>query len=317
MSIHNNLNTRLAYLGGDAEGRMKAGKLRALLRALNNSYQGTTIVLQDGRKFRCLLNPDKNKSDYTTNIISIPYENKCLGMYGDDIKEDEFASEGVQQIGMEPGDVFMWLEDETYWLVTLHYPQEKAYFKAEVYKCEEQVEVNGTSYWVAIKSPSQLDLEWHQKKGIIYNSLNYSLVLYISKNEETLNFFRRHQKIKIQGNNWKVSGVDSRFGDGVIEVALEEDFNNSIADAAVQEEKPEPIDSLIEGPAQVNPYDTVTYTIDANDGEWKSDFNKIKLTPNGSSVTLDVMSGKSGEFNLYYYVNGVEYANKHITIKSL
>lgn len=318
MSIHNNINTRLAYLGGDAEGRMKAGKLRSLMKALDNSYQGTTIVLQDGRKFRCLLNPDKNKSDYTTNTISIPYENKCLGMYGDD--EDsmiEITSEGVQHIGMKPGDIFMWLEDKTYWLVTLHYPQEKAYFKAEVYRCDEQIEVNGTSYWVAIKGPSQLSLEWHQKKGIIYNSLNYSLVLYISKNEETLDFFHRHQKIKIQGNNWKVSGIDPRFGDGVIEVALEEDFNNSVAEAATQEAKPEPEESLIEGPRQVNPYDTVTYTIDAEGGEWKSDFNKIKLTPSENSVTLDVMSGKSGEFNLYYYINGVEYANKHITIESL
>ena len=297
---------------------MQMGKLRSLKKALLYSYQAATAVLQDKRQFRCLMNPSKNKADYTTNIISIPYEDICLGMYGEDREPiTETTSEGVQQIGMKPGDVFMWLETETYWLVTLEYMQEDAYFRAEVYRCDEQVEVNGNLYWVAIKGPSQLGLERHQKKGIVYNTLNYSMVLYITKNEETLAFFHRHQKLKIDGNNWKVSGVDPYHGDGIIEVALEEDFNNSVADAVAAEPKPEPEPSLIEGPDEVNPYDTVEYSIAATGGTWKVDTNKVRLATKDNSVTIDIITGKSGEFKLSYYVDGNEYAYKHIIIKSL
>ena len=78
MSIQDKLNKRLAYLGGNAEGRMQMGKLRSLKKALLYSYQAATAVLQDGRKFKCLMNPDKNKADYTTNTISIPYEDVCF-----------------------------------------------------------------------------------------------------------------------------------------------------------------------------------------------------------------------------------------------
>ena len=318
MSIQDNLNKRLAYLGGDAEGRMRMGKLRSLKKALLYSYQAATAVLQDGRKFKCLMNPDKNKADYTTNTISIPYEDVCLGMYGEDLEPIvETTSEGVQQIGMKPGDVFMWLETETYWLVTLEHMQEDAYFRAEVYRCDEQIEINENSYWVAIKDPSKLGLEWHQKKGIVYNSLNYSRILYISKNEETSAFFHRHQKLKINGDNWKVSGVSPYYGDNIIEVALEEDFNNSVADAVAAEEKPEPEPSLIEGPNEVNPYDTVKYSIPTAGGTWKVDTNKVRLAADNNSVTIDIVTGKSGEFKLSYYVDGNEYAYKHITIKSL
>jgi hypothetical protein len=318
MSIQDNLNKRLAYMGGNAEGRMQMGKLRSLKKALLYSYQAATAVLQDKRQFRCLMNPSKNKADYTTNIISIPYEDVCLGMYGEDREPiTEITSEGVQQIGMKPGDVFMWLETETYWLVTLEYMQEDAYFRAEVYRCDEQVEINGNSYWIAIKDPSQLGLEWHQKKGIIYNSLNYSRILYVTKNEETSAFFHRHQKLKINGNNWKVSGVSPYYGDNIIEVALEEDFNNSVADEVAVEEKPEPEISLIEGPDEVNPYDTVKYSIAENNGIWKVDTNKVRLSAENNCVTIDILTGKSGEFKLSYYVDGNEYAYKHITIKSL
>jgi hypothetical protein len=42
------------------------------------SYQAATAILEDGREFRCLINPDKNKPAYDNKIISIPYKDICL-----------------------------------------------------------------------------------------------------------------------------------------------------------------------------------------------------------------------------------------------
>lgn len=319
MSIQDNLNKRLAYMGGNAEGRLQKGKLKSLKKALLYSYQAATAVLQDGRKFRCLMNPSKLKADYTTNIISIPYEDICLGIYNEDAEELETTtSKDIEHIGMKPGDVFMWLETNTHWLVTLEHLEEDAYFRAEVNRCDNQIEIDGELFWVAIKGPNELSLEWKIKNNTIINSLNYDLVLYVTKNETTSSFFHRHQKMKIDGNNWVVAGVNSYYGEGVIEVFLEEAFNNSIADAvAAEQENQLQKPSAIVGPNTLNPYDKATYTIPIKGGVWKTDFNRISLTQDDNTVTLEVLYGKSGKFNLYYYVDNVLYEEKEIIIKSL
>ena len=73
MSLEN-LQMRLRYHGGNTEGRMISDKLRSLKKALFRSYQAATAILSDGREFKCLINSDKNKPDYDTKIISIPFE---------------------------------------------------------------------------------------------------------------------------------------------------------------------------------------------------------------------------------------------------
>lgn len=318
MSIRNNLNARLAYLGGDADGRLKQGKLRSLKKALKYSYQAAIAVLQDGRKFKCLMNPSKLKADYTTNIISIPYKDICLGVYDENNLNFQEISNEEEEIKLKTGDVFMWLETKTYWLVTLEHLEEDAYFRAEVNRCKDQIEINGKLYWVAIKGPNELSLEWKTKNNIVHNTLNYDLIMYITKNEETANFFQRHKKIKINGNNWVIAGVNSYYGDNVIEVFLEETFNDSIADAVAAEKENElQKPSTISGPDSLKPYETATYSIGIKGGTWKTDFNKIKLNPNNNSVTLEVLYGKSGKFNLYYYLNGSLYETKEIVIESL
>jgi hypothetical protein len=42
------------------------------------SYQAATAVRADGREFRCLINPDKNKPAYDNKILSVPYWDHCL-----------------------------------------------------------------------------------------------------------------------------------------------------------------------------------------------------------------------------------------------
>lgn len=96
------LEKRINYRGGaNQQNRMIQDKLKSLKKALLYSYQAATAVLKDGRQFRCLINPDKNKPDYDNKIISIPFKDVCLNE-----PKVGTTTQGTVQIGMKPGDVF-------------------------------------------------------------------------------------------------------------------------------------------------------------------------------------------------------------------
>ena len=64
MSSLDNMSKRLAYFGGPAQiDRMNKDKLKSLKKALWLSYQSATLVTQDDKKFRCLINPNKLNND--------------------------------------------------------------------------------------------------------------------------------------------------------------------------------------------------------------------------------------------------------------
>jgi hypothetical protein len=64
MSLIDDMKIRLNYAGGAvAESRFQNDKLRTLKKALLYSYQAATAILEDGREFRCLINPDNLKGD--------------------------------------------------------------------------------------------------------------------------------------------------------------------------------------------------------------------------------------------------------------
>lgn len=86
------MKERINYNGGkEQESRMNADKLRTLKKALLYSYQAATARLTDGREFRCLINPDKNKPAYDNKILSIPYKDVCLNSFRE---EDVKTSKG-------------------------------------------------------------------------------------------------------------------------------------------------------------------------------------------------------------------------------
>ena len=120
MSI-DTMKMRMNYNGGGRQqGRMIQDKLRSLKKALLYSYQAATAILEDGREFRCLMNPDKLKTDYEDKIISIPFEDICIGKVIDQTDSEGNAirvetpaaapkqktSQGIETIGMKVGDVF-------------------------------------------------------------------------------------------------------------------------------------------------------------------------------------------------------------------
>jgi len=104
--------------------------------------------------------------------------------------------------------------------------------------------------------------------------------MYITADENTNNYFERFKTIKIldprnnKEKTWQVVGVDPYYGDGIIQVFLDEFFENSIADAAAAEKSSEtseekPIDettAYIDGPTTVQQYSKAYYEIHNAEG---------------------------------------------------
>ena len=310
------LNKRLKYQGGNQQQRFINDKLHGLKKALLYSYQAETAILSDGKQFRCLINPDKNKPAYDNKIISIPYKDICLNA-----PRMGKTSEGEMDINIKPGDVFIWKETNTHWLVYLQYIEENAYFRSEIRRCDQEIKVGDNSYWVYIRGPVETSIEWTQKSGIEWNTLNYSLVMYITADENTNNYFERFKAVKILDprynteKTWQVVGVDPYYGDGIIQVFLDEYFENSIADAVAaqklnqtSEEKPiDKIAAYINGPIEVQQYSKAYYEIcNAENGHWylKWKGQEQDLKSSLKIIPLNVSIGELGIFTLIYRIQG-------------
>ena len=310
------LNKRLQYQGGNQEQRFINDKLRGLKKALLYSYQAATATLSDGKEFRCLINPDKNKPAYDNKILSIPYKDICLNT-----PRVGKTSEGQIDINIKPGDVFTWKETNTHWLVYLEYIEEDAYFRSEIRRCDQEVKIEDSSYWVYIRGPVETSIEWTQKAGIEWNTLNYSLVMYITADEITNNYFERFKTIKVldprynKEKTWQVVGVDPYYGDGIIQVFLDEYFENSIADAVAAENSAEtgeenPVDetaAYIDGPTEVQQYSKAYYEIhNAEEGhwylKWKNEEQDLKSSL--KIIPLNISIGELGTFTLIYRIQG-------------
>ena len=323
------LNKRLQYQGGNQEQRFINDKLRGLKRALLYSYQAATATLSDGKEFRCLINPDKNKPAYDNKILSIPYKDICLNA-----PRVGKTSEGEIDIDIKPGDVFTWKETNTHWLVYLEYIEEDAYFRSEIRRCDQEVKIEDNSYWVYIRGPVETSIEWTQKTGIEWNTLNYSLVMYITADETTNNYFERFKTIKIldprynKEKTWQVVGVDPYYGDGIIQVFLDEYFENSIADAVAAEKpaetgKENPVDetaAYIDGPTEVQQYSKAYYEIhNAEEGHWylKWKDEEQDLKSSLKIIPLNISIGELGTFTLIYRIQGQDDITLDVKIVAL
>ena len=282
------MKQRVMFAGGDADTRLAKGKLRGFKAAMNNSYQAEWIEFK-GKKIRCLINSDKLHEDYDRKEISIDFN-----------------------AGMKPGDVFYWTRTSSHWIVSLQEFSEEAYFRATIRRCDYQIALkNGSKYWVYLKGPSEEGLDWSNKKVSAFNDLNYTITLYVTKNEETMNFFTRHQIVKIEGHNWRVGAVDRLTQPGVLEVYLEEYFDNTL-----EEEKEEPnildtielpvevgLNPVIEGPTILEPYSegNVYFVTNTSGGEFVVNSKKVEVISTGeTSCELKVLTGKSTSFSLIY-----------------
>lgn len=301
------LNIRLNYRGGKkADDRMKLDKLRSLKKALLYSYQAETAVLEDGREFRCLINPDKLKNDYDNKILSIPFADICLNSE----KLDVPTWLAEEPTNIKVGDVFYWKETDTYWLVYLQFLEESAYFRAEIRLCSGVVSIGDKEYKAYIRGPVETTIRWNQKSDISWNDLNYSKIAYL-KEDEITNQLQRFDIVKVDGKNFQVQVVNKdTASDGILIVYLSEYFTNTIEEEFFEKEQEnEEIVYEIKGESVVYPYDIKTYSIDAIGGTWTVSSKKVKIVEQtDSSVTIEVISGRQGESELIYTLpSGIEY----------
>ena len=323
------LNKRLQYQGGNQEQRFINDKLHGLKKALLYSYQAATAILSDGREFRCLINPDKNKPAYDNKILSIPYKDICLNK-----PRVGKTSQSEVQIKLKPGDTFTWKQTDSHWLVYLQALEEDAYFRSEIRRCDQQITIEDNSYWVYIRGPVETSIEWNQKKGIEWNSLNYSLVMYITADEVTNNYFERFKTVKVldprydKQKTWQVVGVDPYYGDGILQIFLDEFFENSIADAVAaqkpaqtgQENPVNETSAYISGPTQVTQYSKAYYEINnAENGHWYLRWKGEEQNLNSSRkiIPLNVSIGELGTFTLIYRIQGQEDITLDVRIVAL
>ena len=323
MSGLDSLATRLQYYGGKKQvDRMNDDKLRSLKKALLYSYQSATARLSDGREFRCLINPDHIKNTFDNKFISIPFKDICLN----EKEYNKKTSEGLQEIGMKPGDVFTWVENNTDWLVYLRRLEETAYFRAEIRRCKYTVTINDIDYKCYVARTSVNEIDWRHQEEKLWNDIDYTLQMYITKDENTEAFFHRFSVLKINGKPWEVQAIDNMSSDGIIILYLKEWYQNSIADAKVEEDAAAEVVSvvnkdkpIIEGPSMVYPYDKKTYVIkNAEGGSWVIGSSKAKiLEQDDSTVYIEIVTGRSGNFELRYIRQNEEDIILNITIQSL
>ena len=332
MSGLDTMAMRLKYYGGNKQvDRMNEDKLRSLKKALLYSYQSATARLSDGREFRCLINPDQIKNTYDNKYISIPFKDICLNekeINADSKNKNKKTSEGLQEIGMKPGDVFTWKENNTDWLVYLRRFEETAYFRAEIRRCKYVVTIDQTEYKCYVARPSVNEIDWRHQDEKLWNELDYTLQMYITKDEKTEAFFHRFSKIKINGKPWEVQSMDNMSSDGIIILYLKEWYQNSIEQAKEEEDikttanvtsvvnNNEP---LIDGPISVYPYDKKTYTIkNAENGTWVIGSSKAKiLEQDETKAYVEIVTGRSGKFELKYVRENEDDIVLNINIQSL
>ena len=326
-----NMIKRLQYQGGIRQiDRMNEDKLRTLKKALLYSYQSATAQLSDGRKFRCLINPDKIKNDYDNKYISIPFYDICLNekeISSEGKEKIEKTHDGLQKIDLKTGDVFTWAENGTDWLVNLQRLEETAYFRAEIRRCKYEVDINGNKYKVYAARADINNIDWRKVHDILWTDIDYTLQMYITKDEITEAALHRYSIIKLNGKPWEVQAVDSINSEGIIIVALKEYFQNTIEEKVEEEKNTSEEEGTeddtglprIVGPIEVYPYDVKTYYIEnAEGGTWDIDSTKVKIMgQDESSVKLTITTGRSGKFKLKYKRQNEEDIVLDITIKSL
>ena len=298
--------------------------------------------------FRCLINHDKLKVDYEDKIISIPFEEIPLG--GDQVQDTQFHN----------GTVFKWVHGnkqewtpDTYWIVYMQYSEQTAYFRAEIRKADEEIEIviidtegneSTVTYRGWMTGPNETTALWNTKKNVTWNDMNYTKLLYITKDEDTLAFFQRFDRIVINGKPWEVQAYNESYSTsktagtdtGIIRVALKETYTSTDqfvkqvldAEATAQEEQAQNdavnTDARIIGSTIAKPYDILTFTaknFTTEENEWNlygTNLAKIKsISEDGKTIKVEIITPVSNKEGFYINYGDSEDTKLHVIIESL
>lgn len=280
----NSLAARLQYNGGSQLERIKLNKLRSLRIALKNDYNSRPIRVPNHSIWHALINTSSGgvKSDYDKKYVSVEWDS-----------------------GLAPGETFECLDDGTHWMVYLQQLTETAYLRSEIIRCRYTLEIDGITYWIYFQGPTETDLRWFQKSGINANELNLSGTIYIKKDEHTEKFFRRFTHIKVDGHTWEIQVTDRITVPGIIELEVQEYYDNTIA------ELPEVVAEgchEIQGRESVQQEDEVGYMIRdsyaAEDGTWQIKGNSrvevLETYSDSRMCKVKIHDGAVGKFTVIY-----------------
>lgn len=285
------LSARIDYLGGDQLSRINKQKLQSFRAALKNDYNSRLIKTDKHASVPCIIknNAYGLKADYDKKYISV-----------------EFSA------GLEAGDVFQCLDDNSRWMIYLPILTETAYLRSEIIRCDHSLNINGKEYFVYFQGPVETDIRWFIKNGINANELNKSGTVYIKKDDNTLNFFHRFTKIKINGHMWEVQVTDPISVPGILELELQEYYDNKEAD--LPQVKPSDKNQLIKGEKIVKQNTSIGYMVDDSiynpSTSWTIAGNdRVKIEEvlnNGQICKVKVNEGAIGKFTLSYGINSME-----------
>ena len=279
------LAARTQYFGGNQLDRINKQKLRSFQAALKNDYQTRYIKTNNHAAWPCLINKNSLKSDYDKEYISVEYA-----------------------AGLEAGDTFECLDDGSHWMIYLPIITETAYLRSEIIRCRYTLDVDGEKYWVYFQGPTETDLRWFIKNQINVNELNLSGTIYIKNDEKTKHFFKRFTHLKLDGHVWEVQVTDAISVPGILELEIQEYYDNSIAELPeIKLDQETPL-NVIKGQTVVKQDSVIGYMIDnaAYDPniEWEiRDNPRVKIEEildNGRICKVKIFAGAVKTFRIYY-----------------
>ena len=293
------------------------------VRYVHTLQQIVDSLTSEAPYFRALINHDKLKVDYEDKIISIPFSEPPVG-----------ETEAIDT-DFHNGTVFKWVHGnkeewtpDTYWIVYMQYSEETAYFRAEIRKADEEIEIvvidaegnkSTVSYRGWMTGPNETTALWNTKRGVVWNDMNYTKLLYLTKDEDTLAYFQRFDRIIINGKPWEVQAYNENYStnktgqvnSGIIRVALKETYTSAEefvkqqkdADAAqIQAEAAydaENTQARIDGPTAAHPFDILVYkakNYEQPQNWYISDTSLVKVIEyDQTSLKLQVISKKANE----------------------
>ena len=280
------MSSRVQYLGGNSLSRINKQKVYSLRQALKNDGNSRTIKTERGA-WQCLItnNVGGLKADYDKKYISVEFD-----------------------AGLKAGDTFKCLDDDTYWMVYLPTLTETAYLRSEIIRCRYTLNINDKEYHVYFQGPSETDLRWFIKNGVNVNELNLSGTIYIKNDENTKNYFKRFTKVKLNGHTWEVQVTDSISVPGIIELEVQEYYDNSIADLPKVEMNQDTPLNVIKGQTVVKQDSIIGFCID-NEAYDKNIHWSVRNNPrvkildeydNGRMCKVKVFDGAIKDFDICY-----------------
>ena len=156
--------------------------------------------------------------------------------------------------------------------------------------------------------------------------MNYTKKLYITKDEDTLAYFRRFDRVIINGKSWEVQAYNDNYGTnssnvdtGIIRVALKETYTSTDQQIKEMEVAAAVEEPMILGPDVLSPYDEVQYSTNTT-AAWEV------LIPEDAGEIISYSIDENNNLNIVVlttraYRKGFNIKcgdiQKHIVIKSL